>query len=275
MRARSGPEGLRTAAHGCRTVAGDAERRDALAAFIADGLACGERIAYVGASLEDGSLPDHVGHHTSVEELVARGQLAVIGSGPAADATGAFDAEATAGALEDLVAATVEQGYAGVRVFTDAGALADRLAAPQDWIRYELLISRAIARSALLGLCVFSADTPEPTPRVVVEALHDPPAPPSAGSTTFHVRVEDDATLAVDGEIDAFCVNELLEILGAALASKPRALDLAGLEFVDLAAAAAIHQATTGTLEIAGAPELLRRIWTLLGLEPAGCGERA
>src|SRR5579871_6718388 len=96
-------EGLELGQHACCRLDRDA-RRDAVATFITDGLARGERVAVLTDD-PDEALPDLVGHGTPIDELRSRGQLMVGGvRGTGADPGGG------AGAFEALVTTALAEG---------------------------------------------------------------------------------------------------------------------------------------------------------------------
>lgn len=254
-------------AHACFVPVDEEERLEAAAAFVAEGLARGERIACVGEGGAAALLPSHVGQRTPVEDLLARRQLLDNPPEAAYPPGAGFDPGAAVRSLEALVDDAVLAGYGGLRVLFDHGWLRERPRDAVRWIRYELVISRVVARRPVLALCAFPPQEHDELASRTLWALHDRAVPAELANPSFQIHVDELDDLVVEGEIDAFCVHEFLEILHAAEGSGLRALDLSRLAFIDMAGAAAIHGSTAGALPVTGAPELLRRIWAFLGLE--------
>lgn len=178
-----------------------------------------------------------------------------------------LDEQREAETLESTVQQALHDGFAGLVVYVEAPLLADRDAVG-TWVRLELELSRLAATYPFAAVCGF--DGHDRGPRAsLVEALHREELSNLARTSTFSLSVKTTGALELDGELDAFCVADFNELLEATQAGRVHVLDLAGLHFVDLAGAAALHHWCAGTCRLESPPPILERIWRFLGLDEA------
>jgi anti-anti-sigma regulatory factor len=205
-------------AHVCLAFDDPAGFRSAAAAFLAEGLAAGERLWYV-ASAPPVSLPGPA-RFVSVTDAYPGGTVV----DPAAQA--AEYAAATASALAE--------GYTGLRVVAEATPLVRTRAQLDAFTRYEHLADRLICDSAFAALCAYDR-------RVLGDDAIAQLATMHAGTNAdvpFHLTACPPATgtAALAGELDlsaAALLAGALERAGLAAGRPEVALDAAGLRFTD------------------------------------------
>ncbi|MDG6106185.1 MEDS domain-containing protein [Dactylosporangium aurantiacum] len=234
------------------------------AAFLAAGLAAGERVLYVGA---DG--PQLVSGFGAAVERGQAQAVTVEALYPAGDAIDppqqlAIIAEATRTALAD--------GYRGLRVAADCTSLAGGAARTDAFARWEHLADRHISGNPVSGLCGFHRDRLSAPEIAAVACMHPvleqvqvPFRLYSAGDATFGA--------VLDGEIDMAAAALFVAALGRV---EPRPvdgevlIDCRGLSFIDHRAMFALDArmrqlGAAGTL-YTGDGAMLRTLIDLLGL---------
>ncbi len=216
--------------HACCRFRDEDHRRAVLRRFFEEGIAKDQRIAYFGRDRDDPRLADYVGSTPLTRDLLASGQLLVGSSVDAYPQGDAFDGYVVVAQFEGLVRRSLDDGYAGMRVFADNGWLPERLPTTGHWIRYELLVTQMVARYPLFGLCGFSHDDPATLSFDVVDALHEMTYPD--GVAPVRVGVKRDRVLSVVGSCDAKSTRVLEEVLDAA-AGAWQVVDMSALRFAD------------------------------------------
>jgi anti-anti-sigma regulatory factor len=241
----------------------------AVRAFLAGGLARGERLLCVGeralAALGDATTDD-LG---DVAGLVADGVLetmtvaeAYAAAGPlVVDRQRAFYATATDRALAD--------GYRGLRVVAELTALAADSAQRDELIRWEHAADELMASgSGMSAMCAYRSDLP---PAVLGDVLAVHPLGHGPEHLSPYRLFFEADRVVLTGSVDTFTARRLAAALAGTPTGRTAVLDLAGLEFVDVAGcralaewAAALHVRGVA-LEIRGASALLQRMWRILG----------
>jgi hypothetical protein len=255
--------------HACARFTHEGRKRSVVSAFVAAGLRRNERIAVYtrggdGASLLPGSIGE-----AGTARLVESGQLVLASAEDAYFGEKGFDAEGQVAEFAAFTDTTIAEGYSGLRVFADNGWMPTALDDPRLWLDYELRVSRMMAGRPLIGLCGFDvADEGPGSPRTI-DAVHRVNVPGEGPTSLFRLVRERDAW-ALRGEVEAFVVEELqevLDVLRPLIGADP--LSLRGLRFVDAAAARTLFafvQETGLALRDVSAP--LAKVWRLLGLQP-------
>lgn len=259
-----------SADHLCWVHDDDAAFDLAVRAFLAGGLARGDRLLCVGeraiATL-DGAAAD-LG---DVDALVTRGALetmtieeAYAAAGPlAADRQRAFYDAATRRALAD--------GYRGLRVVADLSELAVDPAQHEELLRWEHAADDLMASGGgMSALCAYRSDLP---PALLGDVLSVHPLGRAAGSLTPYRLFFDDGCLVLSGSVDTFTAARLAAQLAAGPSRPHTVLDLSGLEFLDVAGCRALAGWASALLtrgvpvEIRGASALVQRMWRIVGFD--------
>jgi ABC-type transporter Mla MlaB component len=259
--------------HLCWVHDDDSAFDEAVRAFLAGGLARGERLLCVGeralAALE-GATTDDLG---DVDRLVADGALgtmtlaeAYAAAGPlAVDRQRAFYATATDRALAD--------GYRGLRVVAELTALAADPEQRAELVRWEHAADELIAsRPGMSAMCAYRSDLP---PSVLGDVLAVHPLGHGPEHLSPYRLFFDADRVVLTGSVDTFTTRRLAATLAGTPTGRTAVLDLSGLEFVDVAGCRTVAEWATalrdrGTaLELRGASALMQRMWRLLGFSDA------
>jgi hypothetical protein len=252
--------------HACCRFEGEAHKQAVIGAYVVDGVGRGERVALYTRGGDVMRLMASALSEAHVARLTAAGQLVLGSAEEGYFGGGSFDAASQVAAFESLAESALHDGFEGLRVYADNGWMPAALDDPSAWLDYELRISRMIRGRRLIGLCGFDAGEPEVLPAALVDALHPVGVGPAeTRPSQFHVA-GGDGGITVAGELDYFCVEDLLRVLNA---TEPliaeHGLSLSGVTFVDGAAADAllrfVHRSGVQVVATSG---VVRRVWDLL-----------
>ena len=269
--------GLQTGDHVCWSYASDAEHRQVLTTYFAEGIARGERVVYLAGdaaaarvldALRDGGQP--------VDRLVASGQLVVKAAEEAYTPGGVFDPDALLDLLRSWVEEAAQKGWTGVRGAGEVAWLLGRPDVEGRWGGYELRVDVLASRLPYTGLCCYDLRVCGTAATLISQAVHPlqlaPPDPDDR--PLFGVHGTADGGLELAGEIDCWSAEEV-RVLLATVAGDLGApvLDVSQLRFVDVAAMRMIGAATGdlarahGRVALAGTTPTFRKVWGLLRLD--------
>jgi anti-anti-sigma regulatory factor len=172
-------------------------------------------------------------------------------------------------AFGPMVSAAVADGYAGLRVLTDATPIARDLAGRQRWIVGENLIDRYVLDHPLAVLCGYDVDQLGVEVLAEVACVH--PATGGAPSPFLLRAADGSGALALSGEVDRESAVDLYHalVLVAADVVGPVRLDLSEHEFIDQTGLVALDRAAAvlgARIELVGASPLTARVVDALGL---------
>jgi hypothetical protein len=155
--------GLQTGDHVCWTYATDAEHRQVLTTFFAEGVARGEKVFYLADDTAAERLLDALmDEGQPVDRLLASGQLVFKAAQEAYTPGGVFDPDALLDLLRTWVEEAAQKGWTGVR---GAGEVAWLLGRPDVEGRsggYELRVDVLASRLPYTGLSCGSVTSPRP-----------------------------------------------------------------------------------------------------------------
>jgi ABC-type transporter Mla MlaB component len=166
----------------------------------------------------------------------------------------------------------VDAGYRGLRVIAEVSGLATDAGQRPELVRWEQMADHFAARgSGFSAMCAYRADLGAAA-LADVASVH-PLVHAAEEPSTFALFAEHDR-LVLAGSVDACSSNRLAMVLATApVAGDDVVLDLAALEFVDVAGcralahwAADLHTASM-TVRVTGSSRLLRRMWQVLDLD--------
>ena len=251
--------------------------------FLADGLARGERLLFVGDSAGIDALRQPDTTLPGIDGLVARGVLELVAV-EGAYRTGQFDADRQLTLYDVVTRRAVDDGYTGLRVVADVTPLAADAGRQADLVRWEHLADDFFASGrGMSAMCAYRRAGVDPAVLTAAAAVHPQVHAPDA-VPPFRIWF-DDGGLAVAGTVDAFDADHVLRVLLASHVAGPVVrLDLSRVDFVDAAGCRALArwaqalQHRSARLELVGTSRLFRRTWQVLGfdritdarLEPAG-----
>lgn len=247
-------------------------RTDFLAAahrFIADGLARGEWVEYVGSGPVD-QLRDEVRGSEEGARALSAGRIGVstvddfyVWSGGVVDPGASVDARVAAG-ME-----AVGAGFRGFRAVVDATAVVTTAEARDTFARFEYLVDCVVCEHPVSVICAYDAGEIGTSAAAELACLHPLAA---EGSTRFRLFKSEEADFAVVGEIDLSSHDQLDLTLNRVLclAGHDRVtVDAGDLSFVDHNALLILdrHAARVGcTLVLRHARPVVVRLAELLDL---------
>jgi hypothetical protein len=177
--------------------------------YVAEGLARGERVAYV-ADRGRSELRQDLGGLPGLDEHLERGrlQLVPVATVPAADP--AVDPVAELVVVAEMTAQALDAGCTGLRMFADG---TDRALDPvrrERQVRYEHLIDRFCLEHALTMLCAYDAATLDARAVAELVCVH---ALAHGHLSPFQIHAIFGADAALSGEVDVFCADLLEQAL--------------------------------------------------------------
>ena len=266
-----GPAGAEPADHVC-WVYDEADSFGAVARrYLAEGLARGERLMYVGDRGTD-PLREDAEPRLDVDGLLDRGALEILDVAAAYRRTGAMSPEAQWAFYETATRRAVADGYRGLRLVAEATPLAADPESRAALLRWEPVADEFIASgSGLSAMCAYEGGTLDDETLADLAARH-PRAHCPVGNPPFRVWF-DGGTVRLGGEIDAVGAPRLSRVLATVPVRPPAVVvDLSAVEFVDAAGCRAIaewlcHLPTAVRPALRGASRLFARMWYLLGFD--------
>jgi anti-anti-sigma factor len=265
--------------HACWTYGSDEEYRAGIASYVGAGLVREERVVVLSA--RDRPPADHLAAAgIPVAAAVHSGQLVL---GIAEDeylADGRFDADDRLRRLAVAHGAALDDGFTGLRVAAEVSWLLDHPSALDTWPAYEVRADVLAAAMQVTGVCAYDGRRWPDHELALLESLHGVTvragSPPPERATGFHLYGQRDGSIRLHGELDATHGEDVRLLLDAAAeSSSAPVLDLAGLDFVDVAGARAIALACRaivgrhGRATIRGASPVFRRVWALAEFDRA------
>jgi hypothetical protein len=247
----------------------DAVFDDAVRTFLARGLARGDRLLCVGERVIDSVRAD-VAPFAGVDDLLSAGTLEMLTVADAYAATGEFSADGQLAFYDAATRRAVAEGHTGLRVVADVSALAaDALRRP-ELVRWEHLADRYVVQGpGMTAMCTYRGDLPADA-LADVASVHPTVHSPD-GVPRFRVFFDGDRVV-IAGCVDTFDAGRLAQILDASPTVPPTVVDLAPLDFVDVAGCRVIARwagALRGRgvpVEIRGASRMFQRVWRILAL---------
>jgi DcmR-like sensory protein/STAS domain-containing protein len=254
--------------HACWGYESQRERADLAAAWVAGGLALGQRALYVA----DAPVPELIADLAQVPERDAAIEgraLLVIESSRVYDLSAPIEAAHQLAGYADLVEEAIRDGYAGLRVAADITALVADPARRAAHVHWEQYADRYMVEQPLAPLCLFDRR------RIGDEFAENEHVHPLAGprKRPFALYASGPRESTFEGEVDSLTA----EPLAAALAALPDGDDtivLSAMRFADSHGASVLHHAvqrrrTDGhPVVLRDAPPLLVRLWSVLGYDP-------
>ena len=257
--------------HLCWVYEHDADFDAAAREFLAGGLERGERLLCVGERVIESlttmtpPLPDLAG-------LIARGAVETLPLDEVYAAGGPFDPARQLAYYDAATRRAREEGYRGLRVLAEISDLAADDGQRAQLVRWEQLADEyAVHGAGFSAMCAYRADLDREALGDVT-AIH--PLVHGSGEVSSFRLFADRDRLVLAGSVDTFSTDRLARVLDAApVAADGVVLDLAGLEFLDIAGCRTLARWAAGLtersvpVEITGSSSLLRRMWGLLDLD--------
>lgn len=256
--------------HACWGFDEEGEFVDAALEFFNDGLRLDQRLIYVSGEPVD-EQRERLDRLGDVGGMVDRGALHLVELGTIYRPGETIDVEAQLALYAGAADAARADGYAGLRVASQATGF---LAEPEAWVdrlRWESAADRILEANGIAALCGYRRDAIPPSLLGDLAAVH-PAANFDAEAFPFHLFGEGEG-LVLSGEIDAFSSDALDRLLGLACRSgEPVRLDLGALRFIDhrgleVLAAHACQPPGDGGYRLHNRTDMVGRLCDLLELE--------
>ncbi len=268
------PTGVGPGDHVCWTYERAGERRRVVANYLAEGVARGERLAYLADKPTAEELLADLELLEGAAELAEGGDLLLVPIREAYAPNGSVDARARIDGYRDAARLAVELGYAGLRIAADATCLAAEEQTRHAFLRYEHLVDHMIAGEPVVALCAYDRGQLDAEVLAYLHSMH----PLHHHRDIDFAVYADDGRSMLTGEVDAASFDRFNLALEA-LVEDERAevvLDLGALEFIDVAGMRAL--AVTGerlrgsgrALVVRDASPLVTRCWEILDFEDNG-----
>lgn len=167
--------------------------------------------------------------------------------------------------FESELAQALKAGYSGLFVVADntrlIGTTDDEF---QAWLAWEAVADELQATRPLTGVCYFDR-IKVPGARLDDLAAVHPVRCATFAAPCFQVFC-DDETLSVAGEMDSLAADQIRRVIGVAVESTGRELDISKVGFIDHRALLTLEQlARSGlSVRVRGASGVVRRLWQLL-----------
>ena len=261
--------GAGPADHLCWVYEDDAAFDAAAREFLAGGLARGERLLCVGERVIEGLRAPGA---RDLSDLIAEGTVETLTLAEAYEAAGPFLPEQQLAFYDAATKRALSAGYRGLRVIAEVSDLAADPAQRPDLVRWEHVADGYAAHgSGFSAMCAYRADL-GPEALADVASVHPMVRAPEAVSS-FRLFV-DGHGLVLAGSVDRSSSERLARVLAAtAVTDGVVVLDLAGLEFLDVAGCRVLARWAAGladrsvTVQVTGSSALLRRMWRVLDLD--------
>lgn len=227
--------GLTAFGHLCWAYRSRSEFRARVAEYIADGVASGQWVEYVGAG-EAGALRDELRALPGIPDALDEGRIGVstvrdfyrfIGD------TDVVDAEATVAVRLAAAERKLQEGHAGFRAVVDATAVVRSPSQREAFARFEYLTDREMRLLPASALCAYDARELGIAAVSELACLHPFV---NEGATPFRLYAEEDVDFGLAGEIDV-AAHALLDIAARRVVGRAEdarlTVDGRALEFID------------------------------------------
>ena len=240
--------GLSPGDHVCWTFADAADFSAAVLPYLDEGRRLGEHLLLIGESRP--ALLDALAPLPGRDEMLASGQLEVRAAAEVCDLDLGLDPVAQVEALRTWVDAALERGRTGLRVAADGTVVARR--GPEErrgLLLYERLADTMIGTVAVTGLCLYDASLGEDVLGPIA-VLH--PGQHCGDQEPLAHLSGRGAWLSLHGEVDGTRAPDLFRALVDVAREAPGevVLDLADLEFLDVAGARMLARAAELLAEV-------------------------
>ncbi|SFK51304.1 MEDS domain-containing protein [Geodermatophilus ruber] len=262
---RTGPVERDPRDHLCCLHRDAAEYRLRAAAFFAEGLRAGLRVAYPATDGLEAARAE-LADLDDVDRLVADGAVQILPAQEVYGPGGPVDPERVVAACAAATEAALADGFRGLRMSADVTGLVRTPEQQDAFARYEFMADQYIADHPLSGLCGYSVDLGEDT-AADFAALH---APGPSQDTDVRVFGCADGALGLAGEFDLATVpvlDRLLTRLRPGADAGALVVDMAAVDFLDhrlLIALDDYARTRAVALSLRSAPRLTARLLELL-----------
>ena len=237
-------------------------------AYLAEGLARDERVAYVSDRPLD-ELRHDLDGVADLEGHLERGQLLLVPFDTLPATNPSVRPAAELPVLAAMTAEALEAGYGGLRLFANGSVRAQKPARRAQHVRYEHLLDRFCLARPVTMMCAYDRSVLGDTAVAELACVH---RLASGELSPFHLSAAPRADLALAGSADTFSAAHLmtaLERVGVPALGKHGKVDISALEFVDHRALLALDQYLArrwAMLVLQSAPSVVQRLMELIPL---------
>jgi anti-anti-sigma regulatory factor len=174
---------LQSGDHACITFSDEEERLDIVAAFVSDGLRCGQRVLCLTQALTpDAMTTAMLGRGLPVDAAARSGQLTVASSSEMFLADGRFAPDRTLEVLSGQIDQAERQGYDGLRVASDMGWALGPVSGVEQLVDFEGTVGRLLADRRATAVCQYDRHGFDPVSLASVTAAH----PRTVAAVVYH-----------------------------------------------------------------------------------------
>lgn len=260
---------VRPGEHACCRFAHAEDRRLAALGFVRDALRRGNKVIYLCESEDVQALGDEMAQAAGeVGPAIESGQLELRSAPGCYTPDGAFDVDRMLLSVAEERERALTEGYPALSMTGEMG-WALRQASDADLLpEYEQRFAEVMEQGNFAGLCQYDHGRFDPATLSAVAAAHVVDLSPELGALVrtgclAGARV-DGRALRLAGELDFACAHTVTSVIDSHFHG-PLELDLAGLEFVDVAGMRALRGNARQQITITGASGAVRQMLTLLG----------
>jgi ABC-type transporter Mla MlaB component len=260
---------VRPGEHACCRFAHADDRRGAALAFTRDALRRGNKVVYLCESEDTPALAAELAAAAAeVGAAIDSGQLELRRASGAYKPGGSFDVDGMLRSVKDERERALADGYPALSMTGDMSWAVQQATDAHLLPEYERRFAEVMDDGDFDGLCQYdhgqfdAATLSEIADAHVVDLSPELAALVRTGCLAG-ARV-DGRTLRLAGELDFACADTLISILGSHFHG-PLELDLADLDYVDVAGMRALRGRMGQQVTITGASDGVRRLLALLG----------
>jgi ABC-type transporter Mla MlaB component len=259
---------IRRGEHACCRCDRREDRERVADAFMRVGLRLGHRVVYLCGSSDVDATLARLEAEPDVGSALRTGALELRDAHSAYLAHGAFSIERMIAALRAEHDRALADGFAGLSLTGDvSAALAD--ASAEDLVEYERRIDEELGDATQMLLCQYDQQRFRTGALVEITEVHHVEVSPALATidptgALAAARVHPPETLRLAGDLDFETVDGLLGFLDDNVHG-PLRVDLADVEFADVAGMRALRGGRPRQLMIAAASDPVRRLVGLLG----------
>lgn len=257
----AGLDALRPGDHVCWVVDDPATYVAAATAILEVGRSAGERPFVFG--------PEGSADLDALRPLAAVAtdpDVAFLGGGPLVP-------DAMFSMFREQVAIAKAEGFRGLRLVADMDWLRPLGTSTQAVVAFELLLDRVVHELGATVVCAYRTTSFDPEVISGVRCVH--PREHGVGEAPqFRMVAGDTHEWRLSGEVDFGVASAFVAAVEAATHDGPCVVDVAELDFIDVAGmrAIAIAARSTNPVVLKGATSILRRGWTVAGFDSLAPG---
>ena len=268
LRVISSPTHLSPGDHVCWPYCHHEDLVSGARAYVAEGLARDERVAYV-SDRPPGELRHDLDGVPDLDEHLEQGRLLLVPFDSLPVTKPSVRPSAELPVLGAMSAAALEAGYRGLRMFANGSVRAQGPARRAEHVRYEHLIDRFCLTHPVTMLCAYDSSLLGDAAVAELACVH---RLTRGKLSPFHLSADPRADVALAGSVDTLSATRLvtaLERIGIPAPGETLEIDTSALEFIDHRTLVTLDQYAArrrATVVLQSAPSIAQRLMTLIPL---------